>query len=258
MIKLGLIGYPLGHSLSKEYFERKFSTLGIEGEYAMMPIPEYGVGSMQALLASHSELRGFNVTAPWKRAVMQDLDYISPDAKQLGGVNVVKICKTESGDRYLEGYNTDWKGFLDSIPKQYLKGDAIILGTGGAASAAAYALNTVGMSVSIISRNPKKVENRGIIFPNNCVIRSYDDIPAVISGVTLIVNATPVGTWPNVEKYPDIPYQLLHNGILCFDMVYNPTETEFMKHAKAAGAEAKNGLEMLHRQADLAWEIWNR
>jgi shikimate dehydrogenase len=170
---------------------------------------------------------------------------------------VVKICREKSGKTILEGYNTDWKGFLDAIPEQYLTGSAIILGTGGAASAAAYALSTVNVKASIISRNPRDLEYKRIHFPSNSEVRSYEEIPSVISDVTLIVNATPVGTWPNVEKYPDIPYQLLHNGILCFDMVYNPTETEFMKHAKAAGAEAKNGLEMLHNQADLAWKIWN-
>lgn len=257
MIKLGLIGYPLGHSFSARYFEKKFRELGLEGKYTLMPLPVYEKGSLEKLLADNPDLDGFNVTAPWKRKVMDDMDFISREAREIGGVNVVKVCRNEGGDTLLEGYNTDWKGFIDCLPERYLTGNAIVLGSGGAAGAAVYGLLSRGMDVCVVSREPARAAAGSVGILDHCKVCAYDDLSSsVVADASIVVNATPLGMFPNCDAAPAFPYRFLGCETLCFDMVYNPSETLFMRQSGAAGASVMNGLGMLHRQADLAWEIW--
>lgn len=245
-VNLGLIGYPLGHSFSARYFTEKFEREGIPGNYSLFPIES--IDCLQALLDSHPNLRGLNVTIPYKQSVLPILDSISQDAAAIGAVNVIRIDHDAEGHRSLHGFNTDWRGFLDSL-RPFLRPDitrALVLGTGGASKAVEYALGRIGIGVTLVSRHPSK---RGII--------SYSDItPELIGATGLIVNTTPLGMYPNIESAPDIPYDLLDNCHICFDLVYNPAMTQFMRLAEKSGATVVNGLDMLYRQADLSAEIF--
>lgn len=244
--ELGLIGYPLGHSFSARYFNDKFEREGVEGNYTLFPIES--VDRLPQLLDSHPGLAGLNVTIPYKQSVMPMLDSISEDAAAIGAVNVIRIDHDADGRCTLHGYNTDWRGFLDSL-RPLLRPDvtrALVLGTGGASKAVEYALGRIGIEVTTVSRNPAR---RGTI--------AYSEItPEIIDATALIVNTTPLGMFPDVSTAPDIPYDLLGKRHICFDLVYNPPMTEFMRRAEKHGATVVNGLEMLYRQADLAAEIF--
>lgn len=243
----GLIGYPLGHSFSAKYFAEKFLIEDIHETYKLFPIPR--IDNLEGLIIENPDLRGLNVTIPYKKSVMDYLNSISEDAKAIGAVNVVKISRQEK-DRmpYLSGYNTDWEGFSTSL-RPLLRSNikkALILGTGGASAAVAYALKRLGIEYAFVSRNAKD-----------------DAIPYrlldkdIISEHLLIVNTTPLGMYPDISSCPDIPYEFLTSSHICYDLVYNPEITEFMRKASLKGATVKNGLEMLFRQAELSWEIWN-
>lgn len=244
----GLIGYPLGHSFSKEYFTRKFTDLGIKEKYELFPIPS--VNQVTELLNSPElNIEGLNVTIPYKEKIIEHLSNIDSDALSIGAVNVVKVVRN-NGIPSLIGYNTDWKGFLLSLSPLLENRtditDALILGTGGASKAVAFALSKMGIKFNFVSRNSKK----GML--------TYSSLDKdIISKNLLIINTTPLGTFPDITSYPDIPYNYLTSSHICFDLVYNPTMTEFMKHCEVNGAKVKNGLEMLYNQADLAWRIWN-
>lgn len=247
MQKYGLIGYPLGHSFSKNYFNQKFESEKIDAEYVNFPIPD--IKDFKNVLKENPELCGLNVTLPYKTQVMQYLDEIDDDAKQIGAVNVIKFTKGLFGKWKLKGYNTDVIGFTRSISPlltaEHKK--ALILGTGGASKAVRHGLQQLGLEATFVSRRPA-----------DWVITYEDLTPEVMSEYKVIVNTTPVGMFPNINECPDIPYECLTPSHLLYDLLYNPDETLFMKKGLEKGATVKNGLEMLLLQAFAAWEVWNK
>ncbi len=244
----GLIGYPLSHSFSAKYFARKFETENIpDTDYRLFPLEN--ITDVTSLIALQPDLQGFNVTIPYKLAILPYLDHISDAAKSVGAVNCVKIDRNESGVE-LMGYNTDVYGFRESlIPalKPILK-NALVLGTGGAAKAVCYTLNELGITYKLVSRTGGE----------NSVLLYTQLTENIISDNLLIINTSPVGTFPDTEKCPDIPYHFLTNKHLLFDLIYNPAETKFLRLGREAGAATLNGSKMLELQAEKSWEIWNR
>ena len=200
---------------------------------------------MPEIIAKNSDLQGFNVTIPYKEKIIQYLDAIDDEAQKIGAVNVVKI----TNDRKLIGYNTDFYGFSKSLESLLTKNHqkALILGTGGASKAIFYALEQLKIPYTIVSRT------------KNATNITYTEIDKkIILEHQIIINATPLGTFPNVNNCPDIPYNYLNNNHLCYDLIYNPSESLFLKLAKEKGALTKNGLEMLQLQAEKSWEIWQK
>lgn len=242
----GLIGYPLGHSWSKDYFERKFRDEQIhDAAYALFPMKN--ISEIADLVKSNTRLAGFNVTIPHKTTIIPFLNDLHPVARQTGAVNTVKIERYK-GEITLRGFNTDVFGFEKSI-KTLLKSHhthAMILGTGGAARAAAWVFSKLQIDFVFVSRNPDKKHEL-----------AYPDIDAaMLKKYKLIVNATPTGMFPDVNTMPTLPYRHLTRGHILYDMVYNPKETRFLAEGGKFGATLKNGLEMLQLQAEKAWEIW--
>lgn len=240
----GLIGRKLGHSYSQKLFTDRFERENIEAVYEMLEFPTDE--SVREFLNAHRgdlNIKGLNVTVPYKQIVIPCLDSLSEDVREIGAVNVIKF----NADGTLEGHNSDWAGFTRAL-KPYLRKDfrkALVLGTGGASKAVCHALRKLEIYPQLVSRAVR--EN----------IISYDDIDAdVISDHKLIVNTTPLGMWPDVGNCPDIPYCSLGSGHVCFDLVYNPEETLFMRKSREYGATVCNGLEMLVGQAEEAWKIW--
>ena len=253
-INLGLIGYPLGHSFSPEYFANKFRAEGIEGTYRLFPLTS--IEDLPAMLAEYPELDGFNVTIPYKSAIIPYLDFVDADARAIGAVNTVRIVRKQSpsGDKpyRLEGYNTDFKGFSNSlVPLVESDDEALILGTGGAAKGISYALSKLNIPHEFVSRTPDAVQ--GV----NAPVIAYSDITAQIAANhRIIINCTPLGMYPKIDSAPDLPWNLISARHLCYDIVYNPTVTKFMQLGAGRGATVKTGLEMLHQQAEEAWKIW--
>lgn len=243
----GLIGYPLGHSFSKGFFAEKFKNENIKNcVYNNYPIES--IQQFRQLIDENPDFAGLNVTIPYKEQVIPFLDAINPEAKEIGAVNTIKIQDTPSGKK-LTGYNTDVYGFETSLQpmlQDYHK-KALILGTGGASKAIKYILTKLG--ISFISASIEELQENEI---------RYSDITKELIGeCLLIINATPLGTFPKVDTCPDIPYEFITSKHVLFDLVYNPEETLFLKKGKEQGANGKNGLQMLHLQAEKAWEIWN-
>lgn len=241
----GLIGYPLGHSFSQNYFNQKFEAEGISARYVNFEIPD--IADFREVVASHPDLNGLNVTIPYKEQVIPYLDAIDEDAAKIGAVNVIKFIR-ERGKQTFKGYNSDIIGFSDSIAPLLTpaRNRALVLGTGGAAKAVSQGLRNLGVEPVYVSRTVR---------PSVLV---YSDLtPEVMAAYKVIVNTTPLGMYPHVDEAPDIPYQLLTPEHLCYDLLYNPDVTMFMKRASQYGAEVKNGLEMLLLQAFAAWNIWN-
>jgi shikimate dehydrogenase len=234
----GLIGYPLTHSFSPDYFREKFEKEGIDAVYEAFALKH--ITELPSLLISHPLLRGLNVTTPHKQAVMGCLDNISEDAEVIGAVNCIAV-----NDGKLSGHNTDWVGFRDSLiplitPRHW---PALILGNGGASQAVQYALEQLGIAYTIVSRNTAE----GVI--------TYEEVsPEVVESHPIIINTTTLGTLGKGK--PEIPYEAIGIGHLLFDLVYNPALTPFLKEGLAKGAGIKNGLEMLRLQAEASWEIW--
>lgn len=250
MVELGLTGYPLGHSFSPAYFENKFRRLGITGSYSLFPLKN--IGMLPLLITEHPDLSGLNVTVPYKRQVLPYLDRIDAAAAEIGAVNTIKITRADGSKCFLEGYNTDWKAFAQSL-KSRLRPEiqrALVLGTGGAAHAVAYALAKLGLKSTFVSRQPEKSHLQPAISYNRV---GHDTIASHL----LIVNTTPVGMYPKEDACPEIPYEHITSSHMLYDLIYNPEVTLFMKKGIRRGAVVCNGMEMLHRQADLAWEIWN-
>lgn len=243
----GLLGYPLGHSFSAKYFAEKFAKEGIDATYKNFEFAE--VADAVAYLLQQDDLQGFNVTIPHKQAIMPYLNGLSAEAEAIGAVNVVCVKRDADGMVKLLGCNSDVVGFSNSIqpllrPKLHSK--ALVLGTGGASKAVMYGLRKLGVEPIYVSRTPKEGQ------------LTYDDLtPKVMHDYKVIVNCTPLGMYPKVDACPDIPYQYLTPDHLLYDLVYNPLETLFMKRGAAQGAVVKNGLEMLHLQAEAAWVDWN-
>lgn len=244
----GLIGFPLRHSFSKDFFNQKFQSEKIDALYVNFEIPS--VDRLPEIIAAYPNLRGLNVTIPYKEKVIPFLDALDPEAKAIGAVNVIKIYRQPDGSVSLKGYNSDVIGFGDSIAPMLnpqIHSKALILGTGGASKAVAHALDKLGVSSVKVSRTPKV----GAI--------TYSEVtPAVLADYRVIVNTTPLGMYPNVDACPDIPYDALTPDHICYDLLYNPDTTLFMKKALAAGATVKNGIEMLLLQAFVSWNIWNK
>ena len=238
---LGLLGKSLSHSFSKPFFEAYFASNQLDATYSNFEIEAIEhVSSVFAIVG----LTGFNVTIPYKEAIVPFLDELSPEAKEIGAVNTVKIV---NGKKI--GYNTDAFGFQQSI-KPFLTNlheKALVLGTGGASKAVAYVLKNIGIDVLYVTRNP-----------SNSNEFSYEQINEyMLKACKLVVNTTPVGTFPNIEESPAFPFEFLSNEHLVVDLIYNPAETLFLKSAKEAGATILNGESMLKEQALKSWQIWN-
>lgn len=243
----GLIGYPLEHSFSEKYFTQKFKKENISNaRYQLFPLPD--INRLPQLIQSEEQLLGLNVTIPHKEKVKAFLDELSPDAEAIGAVNTIKITR-KNKSIHTKGYNTDVYGFRKALNESGRKfKTALILGSGGAAKAAAHALKKMKIDYRIVSRNNAD-EKRNYI--------TYNELNGtLIQETVLIVNCTPLGTFPKTDETPPIPYHMLNNRHFLFDMVYNPPETLFMKKGKARGAECTNGLSMLHHQADKAAELF--
>jgi len=246
MKKYGLIGFPLTHSFSKRYFTEKFETESIDSTYDNFEIDN--IGKFPEIVKNDPELIGLNVTIPYKELVIPFLDDLNGSAKEIGAVNTVKIVRT--GSRVLlKGFNTDTYGFETSL-KPLLKPHhkkALILGTGGASKALKYVLSKLG--IEYISASIEELRDNEI---------SYENIDEkIMKERLLIINATPLGTYPNVETYPSIPYLYITDKHLLFDLVYNPEITAFLRKGLNMGAATKNGHEMLLLQAKKSYEIWN-
>lgn len=243
MKRYGLIGKKLTHSFSKRYFSEKFEREGIDAQYELYELPK--IGEFAELLSKYRDLSGLNVTIPYKTEVIPFLDELSPAARQIGAVNTIKF---DAGK--LIGFNTDIIGFRDSLAMVLGEREihkALVLGTGGASKGIVYALDTFFSCESqLVSRRAKP----GIL--------SYEEVPSTTwESYDLIVNTTPLGTFPDVDTCPPLAYERFTTGQIAFDLVYNPVETMFLKKARAAGARGINGYAMLVGQAEAAWEIWN-
>jgi len=244
----GLIGFPLGHSFSQNFFNQKFESEKIDAKYVNFEISS--IDKLKVVLATYPNLAGFNVTIPYKLKIIDYLDAMDPEAKAIGAVNVVKIFKQPDGSISLKGYNSDCIGFGDSIAPMLKRGElykALVLGTGGAARAVVHALEKLGIEPTMVSRTKKQ----GVL--------TYNELtPSFISHYKIIVNTTPIGMYPHVDECPPIPYSGLTPEHICYDLLYNPNTTLFMKRAAEMGATTKNGLEMLLLQAFVSWNIWRK
>lgn len=241
MAKYGLIGHKIGYSFSKTFFNFKFEQENRNDSYENFDIPV--VSELSKILEKNPDLKGLNVTIPYKESIIQLLDEVDEEARKIGAVNTIKIKKNGK----IVGYNTDHYGFakalMEFLPIKEKK--ALVLGTGGASKAIMYVLETMSFEITQVSRT--KTENT----------ITYSDLNReLISQNYLIINCTPLGTFPNIHEFPDIPYQYLTKDHLTFDLTYNPRETKFMKLSKDRGARISNGLKMLEYQAKKAWSIW--
>lgn len=244
MVSFGLLGKSLQHSFSKSYFEKKFRDEKL-ADYRYLNFEIAEIEEFPALLASQPDLRGLNVTVPYKEKVITFLHELNTEAKEIGAVNCIVVHQSR-----LLGFNTDAYGFAQSI-KPFLDTNherALILGTGGASKAVAYALKKVGVEVYFVSSSNEKKSPNTFFYPeiNEQVMRAFK----------LVVNTTPLGTSPAIHEFPPLPYHLFTSDHLAYDLIYNPAETAFLSKAKEAGAVTMNGLSMLRLQAEKSWEIW--
>lgn len=281
MQQYGLIGYPLSHSFSKKYFTEKFEKEAvINCEYNLYPIEN--IEQLLQLITENQHLQGLNVTIPYKETVIPYLHELDDTAKAVGAVNCIKfgvrnsefrekVPKPNSNEQsnvgksqilnpkslILKGYNTDIFGFRQSI-KPFLEihhERALILGTGGASKAVVHVLQEIGIDCYFVTRN-KSTANVPKAYANK--LFTYNEINEyIINAFKLIINTTPLGMYPQVNAAPPLPYHLLQPTHLLYDLVYNPTETEFLKQGKQQNTATVNGLSMLHIQAEEAWRVWN-
>ena len=242
--RFGLLGRNINYSFSKGYFTDKFNNENFEGcTYENFDIQE--IDAFIEIIKNTPDLKGLNVTIPYKEAIIPFLDKLSKKAALIGAVNTIKITKKGK----LKGYNTDYYGFkksLEPLLKSHHK-KALILGTGGASKGVAFALDELNIPYTFVSR--EATENA--IDYNRINATTFDNYQ-------IIINSTPVGTSPNTEVFPLIPYEYFTKNHIAFDLIYNPAETQFLKKAKEQGAQIKNGLDMLIFQAEKAWDIWNK
>ncbi|MCH4551164.1 MULTISPECIES: shikimate dehydrogenase family protein [Aestuariibaculum] len=244
MNKLGLLGRNISYSFSRSYFKKKFEDAEITNTtYENFDIPS--IDDLQNIIKNTPDLKGMNVTIPYKEEVIPFLDKLNKKAKAIGAVNTIKVTKKGK----LIGYNTDCYGFKKSL-KPHLKKrhkKALILGTGGASKAIAYTLKKLGIKYHYVSRTASEH-----------VKFTYDQLTeSIVADHQLIINCTPLGTFPNIENHPDIPYSGITDKHILFDLIYNPEETTFLKLGKERQATTVNGLDMLVFQAEKAWSIWN-
>jgi len=240
--RFGLVGKNISYSFSKAYFTKKFKDLGLnDHSYENFDIAR--IEDLQNLLSTNKDLKGLNITIPYKEAVIPYLSELNPKARKIGAVNTVKFTK-----KGLKGYNTDIYGFKKSI-KPFLKTHhkkALILGTGGASKAVAFVFGELGIKYKHVSRDPGK-NQLGYVDLNEKILKKH----------TIIVNSTPLGTYPNIDGKPDIPYEMLSAKHVLFDLIYNPEKTIFLQKGEKQGATISNGLRMLELQAEKSWRIWN-
>ncbi len=237
----GIIGYPLSHSFSPDYFHEKFTREKINAQYKAFEIPN--LHYLSELLKNHPKLRGLNVTLPHKQTIIDHLDALSTEAAEIGAVNCIDIR-----DGILKGYNTDAIGFERSfaplLKEPHQK--ALVLGTGGAAQAVNYVLKKRQIPYLNVSRK------------KTATTITYEEITGkLLEEYTILINTTPVGMYPHVDETPRIPFVFIYRNHLLYDLIYNPEETRFLSLGKAQGALVKNGMEMLLLQAEVSWEIWN-
>ena len=246
MKKYGLIGYPLGHSFSVPYFQKKFEKDKIDAVYENYPIED--IALFTALIKDEDELEGLNVTVPYKEKVIPYLDVLSKTARQIQAVNTIRVCRRD-GRLALIGHNTDVIGFERSL-KEHLKDhhkSALVLGSGGSSKAVLFVLEELGIKFRVVSRN----QGEGL--------STYGDLTEdIIKDTPLIINTTPLGMHPQTDTFPDIPYTAITSEHLLFDLVYNPAETRFLALGKQQGATIVNGYDMLVYQAEGSWDRWNR
>lgn len=245
MDKYGLIGYPLLHSFSISYFNEKFANERTNAEYINFEIPS--IKNFPEVISSNPELRGLNVTIPYKEQVIPYLDSLSPEAEAIGAVNVIRITH-QGGKTQLKGFNSDVIGFTRSIEPllEHYHKRALILGTGGASKAINYGLKSLGLQTKFVSRTHRPA------------VLTYEEItPAIISEYNVIVNCTPLGMFPKADTCPALPYEAMDSHTLLYDLIYNPDETLFMQKGREHGAVVKNGLEMLLLQAFASLEFWD-
>lgn len=242
--QFGLIGKNISYSFSKKYFTEKFALGNLE-DYFYENFDLQSIDEFPEILKNNSDLKGLNVTIPFKETIIPYLDKLSKNAQKIGAVNVIRFTKKGS----LKGYNSDYYGFIKSLKpllKEHHK-KALILGTGGASKGIAFGLEKLGILYTFVSREEKE----GMINYNRINATTFDNFQ-------IIINCTPLGTSPNVKEFPNLPYQFFTKKHIAFDLIYNPEETQFLKKAKKKGATIKNGFEMLQYQAEKAWKIWNK
>lgn len=242
MDKYGLLGRNISYSFSRTYFREKFQKLQLKADYENFDLQD--LSTIEEILAENQELKGLNVTIPYKEEIIPFLDEVDPVAKEIGAVNTIKLLP---GGK-TKGYNTDAFGFRESIrpllEPHHKK--ALILGTGGASKAISYSLNELNIVPVLVSRSPGKASF------------SYDDLDkTILEEHYIIINCTPLGTFPKVSDTPQIPFEHLTDKHLIYDLIYNPAETQLMTISLEKGAKVTNGLQMLKLQAEKAWEIWN-
>ena len=242
MHRFGLIGRNISYSFSRKFFAEKFAAEGIDATYENFDLQD--ISEFPEVLRKHPDLRGLNVTIPYKEAIFPFLNRLDPEALEIGAVNTIKV----DSDGSLTGFNTDHEGFTGAI-KPFLKTHhqkALILGTGGASKAVTYALLKLGIEPLAVSRKPSK---------NGILDTSLSG--EILEEYKVIINTTPLGTHPNTEEFPALPIAFLDNRHLLFDLIYNPPQTKLMQLAMAQGATVLNGRKMLELQALKAWEIWD-
>lgn len=247
MRTFGLIGFPLSHSFSPDYFNKKFQQQSIEAVYKTFPLKS--INNFNSILLNNPTLEGLNVTIPYKEAIISYLNEISTEATEIGAVNCINIIYKYKKP-YLMGYNTDFigfeKSFMPNLKPHHKK--ALVLGNGGAAKAIKFVLKKLNISFKTIVRTKKNEEELLYTELNKEILNDY----------TIIINTTPLGTYPETENCPDIPYHFLNNTHFLYDLIYNPAESLFLKKGKLQNAEIKNGYEMLVIQAEESWKIWNK
>lgn len=242
-LKFGLVGKNISYSFSRGYFADKFKNENLPHSYVNFDLQS--IDELKDIIENTSNLKGLNVTIPYKEEVIPLLDKLNKRAKKIGAVNTIKIKKGK-----LIGFNTDYDGFKNSL-KPHLKKhhkNALILGTGGASKAIAHALKKFSIKYHYVSRNKKE----GVTYTYS---KLTEDI---ITSFQIIINCTPIGTFPNINECPDIPYDGITDKHILYDLIYNPEETKFLNCGKLKGATTINGLEMLKLQAEKSWEIWNK
>lgn len=240
----GLVGFPLTHSFSAEFFNSMFKRDNINARYINFEIED--IGDLMKIPSEFPTLEGFNVTIPYKELVMPYIDRLDDIAKSIGAVNTVRVTWRE-GDPCFNGFNTDAPAFAQSLkPIAGPRDNALVLGSGGASKAVQWALKSLGIQYTVVSRSPKEGQ------------MGYEGLDAhTIHSHLIVINTTPLGTYPDIDQCPPIPYRFLTPEHLCYDLVYNPETTLFMKKASEHGCEVKNGKEMLVLQALDSWRIWN-
>lgn len=241
----GLIGFPLTHSFSARFFNDKFEREGINAEYINFELED--IGQLMEMVAENPKLCGFNITIPYKEQILPWVDEKSSEVERIGAANVIKIINNGTPDMKFSAYNTDCKAFMRTLlpfASAPCK-KALILGTGGASKAVACALEDLGFEWTKVSRTPAAGQ------------LSFNQLKDCINDYFIIVNTTPLGTFPATDGCVPLPFDVLDSNHVCYDLVYNPSLTEFMKRSLERGCYAKNGSEMLRLQAELSWEIWN-